>query len=510
MTGSWNKLIQVNMSKIAVIGAGFSGLSAAAYLGAAGHEVHVFEKNSTAGGRARQLHTQEGYTFDMGPSWYWMPDVFEKFFGDFGFNVSDLYQLDLLDPSFEVVFPRNEKMSIPENYGELRKLFEETESGSAAKLDKFMEEAQYKYEQGMERLVYMPGISIGEFMDIDLIKGALRLQVFSSFSKHVRKYFSNPKLISLMEFPVLFLGAMPQDTPALYSLMNYAGLKLGTWYPQGGFGSVITAMVNVAKKQGVSLHYDAPVQEILTSGKSIRGIKVFNEEISFDAVVAAADYQHVEEKLLPQEFRNYGGKFWEKKTFAPSSLIYYLGISERIPELEHHSLFFDEDLFDHSVEIYKKPQWPKKPLFYVCCPSRTDASVAPAGHENLFLLMPLAPGLKDEEATREKFFKIMIKRLEKQIGRSISHKIDYKKSYCVSDFISDYNSYKGNAYGLANTLQQTAILKPSIRNKKLKNLFYAGQLTVPGPGVPPSLISGKIAAEQVIIELKKKKYEVTV
>ncbi|WP_029036614.1 phytoene desaturase family protein [Salinimicrobium xinjiangense] len=498
------------MSKIAIIGAGFSGLSAAAYLGDAGHEVHVFEKNSAPGGRARQLHTSGGYKFDMGPSWYWMPGVFEKFFGDFGFRVEDLYKLELLDPSFEVVFSGNEKMSIPENYEKLRQLFEQIEPGSALQLDKFMQEAQYKYEQGMERLVYMPGISLGEFVDLDLIKGAMRLQVFSSFSKHVRKYFSNPKLISLMEFPVLFLGAMPQDTPALYSLMNYAGLKLGTWYPQGGFGSVIDAMVEVAKNQNVKIHLDAPVQQITTLGNSVQGIKVFGEEVAFDAVVAAADYQHVENKLLPKEFQNYKEKYWEKKTFAPSCLIYYLGISKRIPELEHHTLFFDEDLFEHSVEIYKDPKWPAKPLFYVCCPSRTDDSVAPEGHENLFLLMPLAPGLEDEEPVREKFFKIMMERLEKQIGRSITRYIDYKKSYCVSDFVTDYNSYKGNAYGLANTLQQTAILKPKIRNKKLKNLFYAGQLTVPGPGVPPSLISGKIAAEQVIKELNKKKYEVTV
>jgi len=498
------------MSKIAIIGAGFSGLSAASYLGAAGHEVHLFEKNSSAGGRARQLKTSSGYTFDMGPSWYWMPDVFEKFFGDFGYKVQDLYKLDLLDPSFEVVFPQNEKLSIPENYDLLRELFESIEVGSAAKLDKFMEEAQYKYEQGMERLVYMPGISLTEFVDLDLIKGAMRLQVFSSFSKHVRKYFKDPKLIALMEFPVIFLGAMPQDTPALYSLMNYAGLKLGTWYPQGGFGSVIKAMVKVAKAQGVQIYLDAPVEQIIATDKSVKSLKVHGEEIEFDAVVAAADYHHVEEKLLQKEHQNYSEKYWENKTFAPSCLIYYLGVSERIPELEHHTLFFDEDLFEHSVEIYKEPNWPKKPLFYVCCPSRTDDSVAPEGHENLFLLMPLAPGLKDEEPTREKFFQIMIRRLEKQIGGKISGKIDYKESYCVSDFIEDYNSYKGNAYGLANTLQQTAILKPKIRNKKLRNLFYTGQLTVPGPGVPPSLISGKIAAEQVIKELKKKKYEVTV
>ncbi|NJW52831.1 phytoene desaturase family protein [Salinimicrobium oceani] len=497
------------MSKIAVIGAGFSGLSAATYLGAAGHEVHIFEKNSAPGGRARQFEAK-GYTFDMGPSWYWMPDVFEKFFGDFGYEVPNLYELDLLDPSFEVIFPKGEKMSIPENYGELRQLFEATEEGSAEKLDRFMEEAQYKYEQGMQRLVYMPGISLGEFVDADLIKGALRLQVFTSFSKHVRKYFSNPKLISLMEFPVLFLGAMPQDTPALYSLMNYAGLKLGTWYPQGGFGSVINAMVKVAIEQNVKIHLDAPVEQISAEGNRVQGVKVFGEEIAFDAVIAAADYQHVENKLLPKAYQNYKESYWEKKTFAPSCLIFYLGFSERIPELQHHTLFFDEDLSEHAVEIYKNPKWPSKPLFYVCCPSRTDDTVAPEGHENLFLLMPLAPGLKDEEHVREQFFNLMMQRLEKQIGRSITRFIDYKKSYCVSDFISDYNSYKGNAYGLANTLKQTAILKPKIRNKKLNNLFYAGQLTVPGPGVPPSLISGKIAAEQVIKELNKKKYEVPV
>lgn len=497
------------MAKVAVIGAGFSGISAASYLGANGYEVHVFEKNSIPGGRARQMTTPEGYVFDMGPSWYWMPNVFEKYFADFGYKVSDLYELQLLNPSFEVIFKNNEKLSIPEDYERLRLLFESIEKGSAVQLDKFMEEAQYKYEQGMDKLVYMPGVSISEFVDLDLISGALKLQVFSSFSKHVRKFFKNPKLIALMEFPVLFLGAMPQDTPALYSLMNYAGLKLGTWYPDGGFGTVVRAMIKVAEKNGVKFHFDAPVERIITEGEQVKSLKVSGVDHQFDAIVAAADYHHVEKNLLEEKFRNYSEKYWEKKTFAPSCLIYYLGFSERIPELEHHTLFFDEDLYEHSVEIYKEPEWPKKPLFYVCCPSRTDKTVAPSGHENVFLLMPLAPGLNDSQEIREKFFEIMMYRLEKQIGRRIRNVIDYKQSYCVSDFIEDYNSYKGNAYGLANTLQQTAILKPKIRNKKLCNLFYAGQLTVPGPGVPPSLISGKIAAEQLMKELKKKKYEVT-
>lgn len=498
------------MAKIAVIGSGFSGLSAAAYMSASGHDVHVFEKNKTAGGRARQLFTDKGYVFDMGPSWYWMPDVFERFFNDFGYKADDFYNLKLLDPSFEIVFGEQDTMSIPSDFEALCHLFEDIEEGSARQLRKFMEEAQYKYEQGMERLVYMPGLSLGEFADLNFLKGSLRLQVFSSFSKHVRNYFTNPKLIALMEFPVLFLGAMPQDTPALYSLMNYAGLKLGTWYPEGGFGKVIQSIKEVGERNGVSFYFDAPVEEILVRDKLVTGIRVQGEDLAFDAVVAAADYHHVEQKLLPPNFRNYKEDYWEKKTFAPSCLIYYVGVSRKLKKLEHHTLFFEEDLFQHSVEIYKNPQWPSKPLFYVCSTSQSDDKVAPAGHENLFLLMPLAPGLEDSANLREKYFHLMMGRLEKNLGQNILPYLDYKQSYCVSDFISDYNSYKGNAYGLANTLRQTAILKPKIRNKKLSNLFYAGQLTVPGPGVPPALISGKIAAEQINKLFKMEKYEVEI
>ncbi len=491
------------MSKIAIIGSGFSGLSAAAYLSAAGHEVHVFEKNASIGGRARQLKTDSGYLFDMGPSWYWMPDVFEKFFKDFGYYVSDFYELKLLNPSFDVVFGANDTMSVPENFEDLCALFETTEVGSASQLKKFMEEAEYKYKAGIENLVYMPGLSVTEFADINLIKGVFRLQVFSSFSKHVRSYFSNPKLISLMEFPVLFLGAMPEDTPALYSLMNYAGLKLGTWYPKGGFGKVIDAMKKVANNNGTVFHLNSKVEKIEITDNRAKNIVVNGEIIQCDAVIASADYHHVESKLLPEEFRNYNEKYWDKKTFAPSCLIYFLGVNKKIKSLNHHTLFFEEDLNQHSKEIYKKPQWPTKPLFYVCCPSKSDDDVAPFGHENIFLLMPIAPGLNDSEEMREKYFQIMISRLEKQVEENILSHIDYKKSYCVEDFIMDYNSYKGNAYGLANTLMQTAILKPKIRNKKIKNLFYTGQLTVPGPGVPPSIISGKIAAEQLLNHLNK-------
>ena len=498
------------MSKVAIIGSGFSGLSAAAYLAAAGHEVHVFEKNAVAGGRARQMKTGNGYVFDMGPSWYWMPDIFEQFFHDFGYKVSDFYELQLLDPSFDIVFENQQGLSIPSNFFELCTLFETIEEGGAEQLKKFMKDAKFKYEAGMKNLSEMPGISVTEFLNPDFLKGATRLQIFSSFSKHVRKYFSHPALIALMEFPVLFLGAMPQDTPALYSLMNYAGLQLGTWYPMGGFGKVIEAMTQIAEKNEVVFHFNSPVEKIIVENNKAQGIIVNGEQTWFDAIIASADYHHVEEKLLPASHRNYTENYWKKKTFAPSCLIYYVGVNKKIKALAHHTLFFEEDLLRHSQQIYKNPEWPDKPLFYVCCASKTDDSVAPENHENLFLLMPIAPGLEDNNLLREKYFSIMMKRLEKHAGEEINSHIDFKKSYCVNDFIADYNSYKGNAYGLANTLMQTAILKPKIRNKKIKNLFYAGQLTVPGPGVPPSLISGNIAAKQILNYFKKKKNEILI
>ena len=485
------------MPKLAVIGSGFSGLSAAAYLAKQGHAVAVFEKNESPGGRARTFHNG-GYTFDMGPSWYWMPGVFERFFNDFDCTVADHYKLHLLDPGFTVVFSDRELMRIPASYTALRHLFESIEPGAALKLDRFMQEAEVKYNLGIEKLVYKPGISVSEFADKDILSNLLKLQVFTSFSRHVAKYFKDSKLKALMEFPVLFLGAMPSKTPALYSLMNYAGLKLGTWYPEGGFGSVIRAMVNTAEKQGVEFHYNAPVERISVNNGTASGLVVNGSEQKFDGVVAAADYHHVESKLLPGDQKNYTEKYWDKKTFAPSCLIYYVGLNKKI-NIDHHTLFFEEDLLQHSKEIYNKPQWPSKPLFYVCCPSRTDNTVAPEGHENLFLLMPIAPGLNDDEETRERYFRIMMSRLESHCGEyNLALHIDYKRSYCVADFIGDYNSYKGNAYGLANTLRQTAILKPKILNRKISNLFYAGQLTVPGPGVPPSIISGKLAAQQLI------------
>jgi phytoene desaturase len=499
---------ETNRKEIIVIGAGFSGLSAAAYLSAAGHHVKVYEKNGQPGGRARTMVTDNGYRFDMGPSWYWMPDVFERFFRDLGYRVADLYSLRRLDPGFEMIFTNNERLEVPDDFGQLYRRFESIESGSGHRLERFMEEAQYKYEKAMQKLVHMPGLSYSEFADPALLSGMLRLQVFSSFSKHVRKYFTNPKLTALMEFPVLFLGAMPKDTPALYSLMNYAGLKLGTWYPQGGFGKIIDAITGICRKNGVDFHFNSPVTAINISRGLAQAVVANGRTIACDAVISGADYHHTEIDLLPSARRNYAESYWNKRTFAPSCLIYYVGLNKRLSGLKHHTLFFDADIYAHYAAIYEAPAWPEDPLFYVCCPSQTDDTVAPPGHENLFFLMPLAPGLADSESIREKYFQLMLERLQKHVHTDLEPYIDFKQSFCVSNFVTDYNAYKGNAYGLANTLRQTAIWKPKVNNKHVKNLFYTGQLTVPGPGVPPALISGKIAAEQILKYIKSTQHEI--
>lgn len=481
---------------IAIIGAGISGLSAAAYAAKAGNDVHVFEKHSQPGGRARQFSTENGYVFDMGPSWYWMPDIIDGFFMDFGYKASDFYDLVSLNPQFEMIFDDG-VINVPESYEDLKALFETLETGAGDKLDSFMKSAKYKYEVGMKEFVNKPCYSWTEFISPKIAVSALKLDLLSNFRAYVSKYFSHPKLKALMEFPVIFLGASPKNIPALYSLMNYGGYVLGTWYPMGGFYQLVLGMKQVAEKQGAIFHFNQNVEKIVTKDGTAKGIIVNGELKEFDAVIASSDYHHTE-TLLNNEQRNYGEKYWKSRTFAPSCLIYYLGFKEKLPNLKHHTLFFENDMDDHIDTIYKERKWPEKPLFYTCCPSKTDPNLAPEGHENIFLLMPLATGLIDEEEIREKYFRDMIKRLENHTGvNDLESKLDYKRSYCVSDFINDYNAYEGNAYGLANTLSQTAVLKPTIKNKHLSNLFYTGQLTVPGPGVPPSIISGKIVANEV-------------
>jgi phytoene desaturase len=488
--------------KAIVVGAGFAGLSAASSLAQLGFQVTILEKNTQAGGRARAFKT-EGFHFDMGPSWYWMPDVFKAYFQKFGKRVEDYYTLDRLDPSYRVYFGANDYVDLPAGTEAVIELFEKIEPGSGAKLRQFMKDSAYKYEVGINDLVYKPGRSLMEFADWRIAKGLVELDLLKSMRKYVHAHFKNPRLQQLMEFPILFLGATPQNTPALYSLMNYADIDGGTWFPRGGMHEIVKAMVSLAEELGVEIKLGHEVQSLKVDNANITELLTNKGVFKADIVLNAADYHHFEQALLPKAYRQYSPEYWDKRAMAPSSLLYYLGVNKKVEGILHHTLFFDEDFDQHAKEIYTDPQWPSKPLFYVSATSKTDAAAAPEGKENVFLLMPLAPGLEDSEAEREKYYHIMMDRLEAHTGQEIRSHVHFKKSYAMQDFVNDYYAFKGNAYGLANTLKQTAILKPALKSKKVANLYYAGQLTTPGPGVPPSIISGMVAAKEIAKDTKK-------
>ncbi|MCG2610462.1 phytoene desaturase family protein [Flavobacterium sp. SM15] len=478
---------------IQIIGSGFSSLSAACYLAKQGHRVTLHEKNATIGGRARQLK-KNGFTFDIGPTWYWMPDVFERFFADFNKKPSDYYELIKLNPAYKVYFDVQDFVIIADNLEEIADTFETIEKGSSKKLKHFIKEAQSNYTIAIKDLVYRPGVSPLELVTTET---ALKVgQFFSNISKDIRKQFKHKKLIQILEFPVLFLGAKPSDTPSFYNFMNYADFGLGTWHPKNGMYSVILAIENLAKELGVTIKTNSEVQKILVEDAKAIGLVVNGEKIYSDVVVSGADYHH-SESLLAEKYRGYSENYWDKKIFAPSSLLFYVGFDKKIQNVEHHTLFFDVDFDAHAAAIYDTPKWPEDALFYASFPSKTDKNVAPSNCEAGIFLIPLAPGLEDTKELRNVYFNKIITRLEKITDQSIRESILFQESFCVNDFIKEYNSYKGNAYGMANTLMQTAFLRPKLKSKKVENLYFTGQLTVPGPGVPPSLISGKLVCDLI-------------
>lgn len=478
---------------IIIIGSGFSSMSAACYLAKAGHIVQILEKNSTPGGRARQFK-KDGFTFDIGPSWYWMPDVFEKFFGDFDRKVSDYYTLEKLDPGYEVYFDQMESIKIGDTLEKIYAAFEAEETGSAVKLKKFIKKAEDNYNIAIKDLVYRPGISPLELVTPATVK---KVGYFlSTIKKEVTKEFENERLAQILQFPVLFLGAKPSNTPAFYNFMNFADFGLGTWHPEKGMYSVVEGMVKMAEELGVKFNTSQNVETICVENGKATGVIANGVQIDADVVVSGADYNHSESLLKPKE-RGYTDAYWDKKVFAPSSLLFFIGLDKKVKNVSHHTLFFDVDFDAHARSIYDTPEWPKDPLFYGNFPSITDGSMAPEGKEACFLLIPIGPGIEDTEEMRDKYFNMVIERLEHLTKQSIKDAILFKESFCVNDFVSEYNSYKGNAYGMANTLLQTAFLRPKLKSKKVENLFFTGQLTVPGPGVPPALISGKLVASLV-------------
>lgn len=487
------------MEKISIIGSGFSSLSAACYMAKEGCSVTVFEKNRDIGGRARQFK-RKGFTFDVGPTFYWMPDVFEKFFGDFGKSPSDYYKLVRLDPGYEIYFKKGTSIRLSSDFEKIVHVFENKEKGSGKFLRSFMKDAEYNYGVAINKVVYQPGDSALELVMPSTIS---RLpQFYSSLSHQIRRHIKSPELRQILEFPVLFLGAKPSDIPAFYCFMNYADMKLGTWHIEGGMYELVKGLQQLAESLGVKIRTDSPVRKIDIQNGKAKGIFIEDKFEETDLVISGADYAF-SESLIDKKYRNYSDKYWDTRVMAPSALLYYIGFDKKVENISHHTLFFDASFDEHAEKIYNKPDWPETPLFYASFPSKTDRTLAPEGKETAIILIPVASGLTETDELKKYYFRQIIERMEKLTKQSLKDHILFYNSYATSDFIHDYNAYKGNAYGLSNILLQTAFLKPKVRNKKVENLFYTGQLTVPGPGVPSTLISGKIASDLALSYLNK-------
>ncbi|PNW29912.1 phytoene desaturase family protein [Formosa algae] len=480
--------------KIVIIGSGFSSLASSCYLAQAGFDVTILEKNNTIGGRARQFK-KDGFVFDIGPTFYWMPDVFESFFNDFKTSTTSYYKLEKLNPAYKIYFNKEESIAIEDSLEKIKSTFEAVEPHSGKALQKFINKSEDNYNIAIKDLVYNPGESVFEIINWDTItkSGAF----LTTIKKQVASYVKHESLQKILEFPVLFLGAKPSNTPSFYNFMNYADFKLGTWHPMGGMYEVVKGIEKLALSLGVKFETQSAVTSINLEGKQVKSVSTQKQDYVCDVLLSGADYHHTE-TLLPQAFRQYSEQYWDKKTFAPSALLFFVGFDKPLEHVTHHTLFFDTDFEAHAETIYDTKTWPEKPLFYASFPSKTDRVAAPEGKEAGIFLMPIAPDLEDTPEIRAQYFDKLMSRLEQTVGTEVKSHILFKESYCVNDFKEDYNSYKGNAYGLANTLMQTHVLRPKLKSKKVDNLYFCGQLTVPGPGVPPSLISGKIVSELIL------------
>lgn len=487
--------------KIIIIGSGFGGLSAAALLAKQGHKVTVIEKNEQIGGRAAMFEEKK-FKFDAGPSWYLMPEVFEKFYSELGTTPEKELKLQLLNPSYRMFFHDSE-IDITPNIQETYELFETIEKGSAKKLEKYLERAKYQYDTAMREFIYREYNKLSDIFSLKLAVEGSKLSVFENLDKHVSRSFKSDKLKKILEYTMVFLGGAPKNTPALYSIMSHIDFNQGVYYPEGGLNSVAKSIHKLGKKLDVEYILNEPVEKIIAEKGRAKKVVTNTNSYSADIVISNADYWHTETQLLEKKDQSYNKKYWDKRTVAPSAFIMYIGLNKKIKGLEHHNLFLENDWMHHFNQLFKEKQWPDAPSYYVCCPSKTDKTVAPKDKENIFVLVPVAPGLEDTEEIREQYKNKILEHMEKTLKVKIKKHIEVIKTFAHKDFAKRYNSYKGTALGLSHTLMQTAIFRPKQKSKKLKNLYYTGQYTHPGIGVPMVIISSQILAKRIQNDIKK-------
>ncbi len=480
--------------RISIIGSGLGGMATACLLAASGNKVTVFEKNEQLGGRASVLKL-DGFTFDMGPSWYLMPEFFEHFFALLGERSETYYQLQRLEPSYRIFFSGQSKPI--DFYGDLERdlvTLEKLEPACSEKLRKYLETAKTQYEISTDRFIYKNYDSLRDFFTKEILQDGLKLHVFESMEKYIQKQFKSPEVQKILQYTLVFLGSSPARTPALYSLMSHIDFHQGVFYPAGGIGQVAKALETIAKKHGVTFRVNASVKRILLQGTKACGVELASGETYVsDAVISNADIAFTEEQLLPSSARDHSTAYWKKRTLAPSALILYLGIDKKLPNLKHHNLLFCKDWKRTFDQIFEHPAWPDDPSLYICAPSVTDPSVAPADKENLFVLVPIAAGLADTPELRKTYTDKILALIEKELDLpDLRSHICVQKTFCVNDFIERYHSLGGSALGLAHTLWQTATFRPNNVSKKVQGLYYVGANTNPGIGMPMVLASAEL------------------
>ena len=486
---------------IAVIGSGFGGLSAACYLADAGADVTLVEKNEQLGGRASTL-TADGFRFDMGPSWYLMPDVFERFFGAFDRRPEDYYEIEHLDPHYRIFFKDGDRIDVTADRDRTKETFEAYEPGAGEALDRYLAKSRENYEVGMEHFVYTDRPRFRDWFDRDVLRNARGLSLLGSMQDHVERYFEHPKLQQLVQYSLVFLGGSPATTPAIYNLMSHVDFTLGVHYPDGGMGAVVDGIATLADELGVAVYTDHEVTSIegKRGGFLLRAMGPADEAVKFpvDLVVSDADYRHTEMALLPPEKRQYDRSYWESRTYAPSAFLLYLGVEGDVENLAHHTLVLPLDWEGHFTQLFDAPSWPDDPAYYLCVPSKTDDSVAPDGHSNLFVLVPVAAGLDDTPERRRAYRDLVLADVAAHTGVDLRDRIVFERTFTVSDFADRYNSANGTALGLAHTLRQTALFRPRRRSTAVDGLYFTGAYTTPGIGVPMCLISGELTADAVL------------
>jgi len=481
---------------IVVIGGGFGGLSTACYLADAGAEVTLLEKNEQLGGRASRLEV-DGFRFDMGPSWYLMPDVFERFFGHFGRTPDEFYELERLDPHYRVFWKDGDRVDVLPDREENREIFESYEPGAGEAFDAYLEESQRTYDIGMEHFVYEDRPRLRDYVDTDVLRYSWGLSLLGKMQGHVEDYFDHPKLQQLMQYTLVFLGGSPTNTPALYNLMSHVDYNMGVYYPEGGIGAVVDGIIELAEDLGVEFVTDAEVTGIEGRYGAFAVDTVDGERYLADRVTSDADYVHTEQELLPERKRQYTEEYWESRTYAPSAFLLYLGVEGDVPNLEHHTLVLPTDWDEHFAQIFDDPEWPDDPAYYLCVPSKTDDTVAPEGHSNLFALVPIAPGLADTPEIRNRYRDLVIDDIAENTDTDLRGRVVVEETFSVDDFADRYNSYAGSALGLAHTLTQTSLLRPPHTSDAVDGLHFTGSTTTPGIGVPMCLISGQLTAEAI-------------